>query len=382
MDVNKAPGPDGINLGFIKHFWNILHEDILQMASSFLKTGNLPRGLNSSFIVLIPKIKNPIRVTDFRPISLINCSLKVLLKALSNKLRRVLESVISEEQMAFVKGRSISNAVLLTSEIAHCVKSGQVQGVILKLDFSKTFETLDWKFLDHTLYKFGFGERWRSWISAIVSSTRLSVLINGSPTKEFETNRGLRQGNPLSPMLFDLVGEVLHILFSKEESLGLISGIKLGNGPSISHLQFADDTVIFLSNPDHSCKGVRIILIIFELLSGLRINFDKSYLFSAKKDDSKRQYWEDLIECQRGVWPFSYLGVNIGSSPKSKKFWTPIIHKVKTRLNRWKCKNLNKKGRTVMIKAVLNSLPVYWMQLFLIPSGVVKEIDKVRRQFF
>lgn len=121
MDANKALGPDGINIGFIKEFWNIMHKDYEDLMSKFHATGDLPQGMNSSFVVLIPKSSNPRLVIDFCPISLINCSLKILMKMLANRLRDPIDRLISKEQSGYIKGRAISESILVTSEVAHSI---------------------------------------------------------------------------------------------------------------------------------------------------------------------------------------------------------------------------------------------------------------------
>lgn len=254
--------------------------------------------------------------------------------------------------------------------------------MILKLDFEKAFDSVNWAFLFHVMRTFGFGERWISWVQSILSSTRMSVLINGSPTEEFSADRGLRQGDPISPLLFNIVGEILHLLLCKAESLGTIQGIKMGDGPSLTHLQFADDTIIFLDNSWASCKGIKLILKLFEIMSGLKINYGKSQLFATNQDLESANSWAALIGCLVGKWPLSYLGVFIGESCKSKKFWIPMVKKIRTNLSKWKCTSLNKQGRSVLIKSTLNNLPVYWWSLFKTPKGIIKEIDLIRRQFF
>lgn len=138
--------------------------------------------------------------------------------------------------------------------------------MILKLDFAKAFDTIRWSFLFQTMDTFGFPEKWMNWIKSILSSEKILVLVNGSPTKEFDVKRGLRQGDPLSPLLFNISVEVLHLILQKAEFMGIIKGVRLGSGLTISHLQFADDTIIFLENTSHSCKGIRLILKLFEIL--------------------------------------------------------------------------------------------------------------------
>lgn len=145
--------------------------------------------MNSSFIALIPKTPSPIEVQEFRPISLINCTLKILLKVLASRIKLALNDIISETQFAFIKGRSIADCILITGELSHSIQYNLTEGIILKIDIEKAFDTVRWDLLLTILELQGFGEKWIMWIKAIISSAKLSVLVNGSPTKEFSMGK-------------------------------------------------------------------------------------------------------------------------------------------------------------------------------------------------
>lgn len=173
------------------------------------------RGSNCSFIVLIPKKENPVKVSDFRPISLIGCLYKVLVKVLANRLRNVIHLLIPESQSAFVKGRQILDGILIANELVDDAKKRRKGVVFSKVDFEKAYDSVSWSFLDHMMGKMGFNDIWRKWIRGCLSSAAVSVLINGSPTKEFSVGHGLRQGDPLSPFLFLIAVEGLNMVFKK-----------------------------------------------------------------------------------------------------------------------------------------------------------------------
>ena len=125
-------------------------------------------------------------------------------------------------------------------------KKKKKMGLIFKVDFEKAYDSVEWSFLLDCLRKMGFGRKWISWIKACLASARISVLVNGSPSKEFPMRKGLRQGDPLAPFLFLIVAESLHILMKNAEEKHLFEGIKVGKfGHPISHLQYADDVVFF-----------------------------------------------------------------------------------------------------------------------------------------
>ncbi|XP_017256701.1 uncharacterized mitochondrial protein AtMg01250-like [Daucus carota subsp. sativus] len=127
----------------------------------------------------------------------------------------------------------------------------------------------------------------------------MAVLVNGSPSSEFRTGRGLRQGDPLSPLLFNLISEALHLILDRACKVGLLKGISLGNGPCLSHILFADDTIILLDSTWNSCRGVRIVLILFEILSGLKVNFQKSKLYSSRGATSIAINFAASVKCEK-----------------------------------------------------------------------------------
>nr|GEX34076.1 RNA-directed DNA polymerase, eukaryota, reverse transcriptase zinc-binding domain protein [Tanacetum cinerariifolium] len=189
----------------------------------------MPHGANSSFFTLIPKVNNPTCITDFHPISLIGIHYKIIAKILTNRLAKVIDKIINKEQSTFIVGRPILDGPLILTEIIEWYKIRKKKLLIFKVDFEKAFDSISWKFLDHNLVKFGFGQKWCSWIKACLISSRALILLNGSPTSEFFINRGLRQGDPLSPFLFILIMEGFHNALADAVTKGLISGVTLSN---------------------------------------------------------------------------------------------------------------------------------------------------------
>lgn len=155
-------------------------------------------------------------------------------------------AVIGEAQSAFLGGRNILDRVLIANEIVDGWKKTKKRGLLFKIDFEKAYDSLNWEFLFSMLSSFGFGSKWISWMKKCLSSARTSILVNGSPTKEFSPQKGLRQGDPLSPFLFNLAAEGLNILLIRARELGLLKGVVFGaNEIVVSHLQFADDSLLF-----------------------------------------------------------------------------------------------------------------------------------------
>jgi hypothetical protein len=277
-DNFKCPGPDGITFGFIKDFWDILCDDVMRFLREFHRNGRLTKGINSTFIALIPKVESPQRLNDFRPISLVGSMYKILAKVLANRLRSVIGSVISDTQSAFVKGRQILDGILVANEVVDDARRCKKELLLFKVDFEKAYDSIDWSFLDEVMYKMRFPVLWQKWIKECIGTATASVLVNGSPTDEFPLKRGLRQGDPLSPFLFLLAAEGFNILMKSMFENFFFHGYKVGsaNPTVVSHLKFADDTLIIAEKSWANVRAMRAVLILFEAISGLKVNFTKS----------------------------------------------------------------------------------------------------------
>ncbi|GJU16320.1 RNA-directed DNA polymerase, eukaryota [Tanacetum coccineum] len=190
---DKAPSPDGFTFKFIKKHWDVIKDDIFAYVKEFELTSFIWRGCNSSFITLILKVDDPFVIGDFRLISLIGFQYKIIAKILANLFAHVISSVIGEVQMAFIKGRQIIDGPLIVDEIISWVKKHKKRLMFCQVDFEKAFDTLNRSFFESIMEQMDFSLKWRNWISSCLNSAFASVLINGSPTKEFNVEKGLRQ---------------------------------------------------------------------------------------------------------------------------------------------------------------------------------------------
>ncbi|PNY15039.1 cysteine-rich receptor-like protein kinase, partial [Trifolium pratense] len=383
-DSYKSPGPDGINFGFIKDFWVELKGDIMRFLSEFHRNGKLTKGINSTFIALIPKVDSPQKLNDFRPISLVGSLYKILAKVLANRLRLVIGSLISESQTAFVKDRQILDGILIANEVVDEARKSKKELMLFKVDFEKAYDSVDWGYLDDVMGRMSFPSLWRKWIRECVCTATASVLVNGSPTDEFPLGRGLRQGDPLSPFLFLLAAEGFNVLMEAMVARNLFTGYNIGGEGqiSVSHLQFADDTLLMGVKSWANVRALRAVLVLFETLSGLKVNFNKSMLVRVNIPDSWLGEAASVLCCNVGKIPFLYLGLQIGGDPRRLSFWEPVLIRIKNRLSGWKSRFLSFGGRLVLLKSVLTSLPVYALSFFKAPSGTISSIESLFTNFF
>jgi hypothetical protein len=173
----------------------------------FYGNASLPKSFSSYFVTLIPKVNSPLALNEFRPISLLGCLYKLEAKVLAKRLALVMGSLVATTQSAFLKGRFLVDGVMVVNEVLDLAKKTGKGCLVLKVDFEKAYDSVEWSFLDYMLGRFGFGDLWRQWIRACVFCGSMSVLVNGCPTEEINIHRGFKQGDPLAPFLFLLVAK-------------------------------------------------------------------------------------------------------------------------------------------------------------------------------
>ena len=186
--------------------------------------------------------------------------------------------------------------------------------MLFKVDFEKAYDSVDWGYLDAVMGKMSFPILWRKWIKECVCTATASVLVNDSPTDEFPLERGLRQGDPLSPFLFLLAAEGLNVLMEAVVAQNLFTGYRVGvqDPVVVSHLQFADDTLLLGVKSWANVRALRAVLVLFETMSGLKVNFNKSMLVGINIPDSWLGEAVSVLCCRVGKIPFLYLGLPIG----------------------------------------------------------------------
>ncbi|KAK5793588.1 hypothetical protein PVK06_034740 [Gossypium arboreum] len=235
MGPIKAPGDDGLLTLFYQKCWHIVGEDVINFCLQTLNKDKDFKQINSTNIVLIPKVADPVNMMQFRPISLCNVIYKIMAKFIANRLRGVIGKCIDVAQSAFVPGRLISDNILLAYEILHTLKwkrVGQKGFMVVKLDMSKAYDRVEWKFIEEIMIRMGFASNWIETIMKCINSVTYSIIVNGFEGENFQPTRGLRQGDPLSPFMFLICREGLSCLINRAMSEGLLKGVKASrSGP-------------------------------------------------------------------------------------------------------------------------------------------------------
>ena len=223
----------------------------------FFERKKFVRSLNDTFLVMISKKGNVEHIKDYRPVILLGGLYQILDKVLANRLRRVIDKVVSPFENAFVEGRQILDVALIANEDVDSMLRRNDGGVVCKLDIEKAYNHLNWEFVLEVMRSKEFGQRWLTWITWCMSTASFSILINGSFAGFFRSTRGLRQGDPLSPYLFVLGMDISSRLINKAMEGNFLTGCKIrGRGEEeeleLSHLLYVDDTLLFCKdNLDH-----------------------------------------------------------------------------------------------------------------------------------
>ena len=305
----KALRPDGINALFYQKFWHIMGDSVIAAVLDYLNSGVMVPEINHTNIVLIPKVKNLNKMTDFRPISLCNVMYKIIFKVLANRLNQVLPYIISSTQSAFVPSRLITNNVLMAYETLHAMhsrKKGRKGSIALKLDINKAYDRVEWSFLQGIMQRMVFPKGWIKRVMGYVTTSTFYVLINGKPFGNIHPSRGICQGDPLSPYLFLLCVDGFTSLLE-----GHIHGVSIcRRALIISNLLFADDSLLFCRATCNEAEAIADILQVYAKASSQSINLEKSlvYFSSNTQSDKKVEIMETLgvKEVERFE---SYLGL-------------------------------------------------------------------------
>ncbi|KAL2340689.1 hypothetical protein Fmac_008629 [Flemingia macrophylla] len=383
LNKSGAPGPDGFGGLFFQTYWHIIQNEVVAAVLQFFRSGWILLGLNANIITLIPKTNKVEDITGFRPIALSNFAYKIIAKILADKLSIVAARIVSPQQTGFIKGRSAVHNIMVASE-AYNVLPFKTRGhnLILKLDFRKAFDTLNWEFLLDVLKAFGFDEKFCGWILCLLNSARLSVAINGGAAGFFRCYRGVRQGDPLSPLLFCLAMEALSRgieYMVKHRLLQTVTGPRQWSSPS--HLIYADDVLILCNGSRESLSNVQFLLTLFSEASGLRLNLDKCMYYSGRLPRYKSRMIASCLGFRGFTNEFTYLGTPIFKGIPRGRHFRALIDKIKAKFAGWHSFGLSMMGRVQLVNSVILGKLLYSLQTYAWPAMAIKDLEKVLRNF-
>ncbi|KAL8146376.1 hypothetical protein AgCh_004207 [Apium graveolens] len=324
---------------------------------SFFCSGEILQGLNETNIILIPKKKNPTKVSDLRPIVLCNVLMKVITKVLANRMKDMLEKVVSESQSAFIPGRLISDNIMVSYEIMHYLKKkkiGKDGYMALKLDMSKAYDRVEWEFLKAIMRKMGF------------SDWRVHLVLKCVTAVSYSIVHGLSS------------------LIRKYEAKQWIRGIKIcRKAPTISHMFFADDSYFYCKAGTKEARKVLELLEVYEHASGQKVNKAKSSIFfSTNVIQYNKEEICFLMQMPEANEHSMYLGLpNLLGRNKSALLGY-LKERVNAKIKTWDGKFISRGGKEILVKSIVQALPSYAMNVFLLPLEITRDIEKSISKFW
>ncbi|XP_062100475.1 uncharacterized protein LOC133806383 [Humulus lupulus] len=296
----KSLGPDGFGSGFYKALWKDIGEEISEAILMFFERGVIPAELNGTILSLIPKVDSPTKATDYRPIASCNTLYKCISKMICFRLAKILPVIIHQNQGAFIKNRQLAHNILILQDILHGYTRKNISPrCVLKIDLSKAYDSIDWVFMEDILTTFCFPRRFIQWIMTCLTGTSYTLMFNGRLQGIFEGRKGLRQGDPISPLLFVLAMEYLTRLLKQASHHREFRFHPMRKHLQLVNLCFADDLI----------------------------------LFSEIKNDILKS-----VSLGEGSFPMKYLGVSLRPTRWVVADCGDIIKKIQTRLHVWVCR--------------------------------------------
>ena len=379
MPPNKTPGSDGLTKEFYLAFFDLLGPTLLKCINYAFSKGELSASQRQAVITLIEKKEKDKRlIKNWRPISLLNVDAKVISKCLANRVKKVIPSLISSDQTAYVPGRYIGESVRLTSDLLEYTNIHNLPGILLTIDIEKAFDSVDHIFLCSSLKKYGFGTEFIQWIKLILNKQESCILNDGHSAGFFPLSSGTRQGDPISAFLFILVIEILFIQIRNNRN---IKGISIF-GFEFKLSSFADDVSYFLQDLN-SAKELLKLLGYSQQFTSLRINCEKSKIcgIGSKKGVigafSKFRSVNLLHDCVK------ILGYHHSYNKElaEERNFVKALSDIQNVLNLWSMRGLSLLGRVQVLKALGISKIEYISSMAYVPKKIIGESEKLQEKF-
>ena len=375
----KTAGIDGFGAEFYKVFWSRLKTIITNAFQHAYEMGRLSVTLRHSILICLPKGDKPRQyLKNWRPLSMLSALYKLLSGTMANRIKQVLNSLISKSQSAFIENRFIGDNTRLIYDVMHTTETNNIPALLMSIDFEKAFDSLSWKFLYKTLKLFGFGDSFTSWIKTFNKDIFGYVIQCGLFSDKFRIERGCRQGDPISPYLFILASELLFQLIQTNPN---IKGIKI-DGFEIKMAQFADDTTLLLDGSLLTLQTALNTIEIFGSLSGLKMNSEKTKIIWLGSKKYSRDKLATNHNFQWGLTDFDLLGIkfDVCLSKMIDINLKNAMQEIKKQIVNWNRRNLTPIGKIVIIKSLL--IPKIHHILSTLPIPTQKFITELQTMLY
>ncbi|XP_042488561.1 uncharacterized protein LOC122068744 [Macadamia integrifolia] len=379
---DSAPGTDGFGACFYKATWDITGHDVSNAILDFFNNPWLPDQVKLSRLTLIPKGDHQNTFSDYRPIAVSSFIYQFIAKLLANRLKLVLHKLVGINQSAFTEGRQIYDNILLCQDLLHDYHLNKgMPRFAAKLDLRKVYDSVQWSFLFTLLNRLNFPSQFINWVVPCITNPSYVIFLNGAQSHPFYANRGLRQGCPMSPFLFNIVLQVFSDSLSAAAKSGVFRYHQLCEKPEISSICFVDDLFVFGKGDDVSAGQLDTLLSRFSAISGLAINKGKSAIYFANCSTALQNQLSQIIGILPGQLPIRYLGVPLHSRSLRSHEFNELISKVEARLSSWKAKALSYAGRLTLIQSVITGMIAYWLNVFKLPKGTLDQLERIMARF-
>ena len=379
MKRNKSPGSDGIPCEFYKEFWPEIKKFLLDSLNYSFEEGKLTTLQRQGIITLLPKKdRDRTSLKNWRPITLLNTDYKIAAKAIANRLKKILPSIIHNSQTGFMKNRYIGENIRLIHDVITYAKDNQNKGLIMFVDFEKAFDSVNHDYMFKALEQYNFGKDLIQWIKLLYANAQSCVTNNGHMSKFFQINRGTRQGCPLSPYIFNIMIEILSHLLRQNKD---IQGFKLFD-KHVKLTAYADDVTIFMDGTQKDLATTCSVLDSFNKISGLKVNYEKSAIL---RIGTLRNTQVRYCTERRFAWTSKgtkTLGIYFTNDTNNITEMNMIdrIKQISTLLDKWKLRNLTLLGKITVIKML--AFPIILYPLTNLPDPNENLIKTIKKKLF
>ena len=365
MRQGRSPGHDGLPCDFYSAFWDLMGPDLLEVYQSLLEGGGLSASMRKGVLALLYKKGDRADLQNWRPLTLLTADYKVLAKAATLRLKQVIGGLVSPDQTCGVTGRSCSWNLVVLRDVIDWVRDRGLPLALVSIDQEKAFDRVQHGFLFRVLERMGFGPGFMSWLRMLYKGVYSCVRINGFLGREVEQAGGVRQGCPLSPLLYVLFMEPFAEMVRRDPGVDGV-GLPGAGGMVLKIQQYADDTTLFVSSA-RSLGRVRALVDRFSAGTGSRINLSKSSVMLCGRWREEVRDLGGFERCQEGM---KVLGVWFCPQGSAERNWEERLALVRSRLGMWARRRLSLTGRVVVVKAVLLPLLLHLAYVFPVPARV------------
>ena len=370
MNLNKAPGIDGIPIEFYLKYWDLIKTEITEIITNIIKGSLLNDNQRKAIITLLPKNGDLSLLKQWRPISLICCDVKIVAKLLAKRIKPLLFSLLSENQFC-IEGRSIVDCTTKIRDIMYYLGKNNKTGAVINIDWEKAFDKVNWDFLFKILKRMKFPDFVIKWISVLYTNIQSVCLINGFFTDSFNIYKGVRQGCPLSMLFFVIFQDPLYIALKRANNIKPIDI----PGDMVLHMGYADDTNIFTSD-DRSFVEIFRIIHLFEVATNSKLNIKKTKVYGYG-NWKNRIHWP-VNDLKVEVDYFSALGIIYSSDYDTalNTMWTNVYNKIKNRVPLITCRKFTLYQRVILVNCLIASKLWYVSHVYPLPLKYVTCINQ------